>query len=161
MDWGELARTTLLPFFIAVVIVVISLQLLSQTFDITTLALYFAPAVSIIALLYGIYLSKKVLARDTGTPAMQKIAGAIQQGSVAYINRQFKTVLPFTIIIALLLWYALGLGTALTFLLGAFLSGLAGYYGMYMAVRGNVRAASAARRSLRSGRGVRLEDAGE
>ncbi|MDO8340143.1 MAG: sodium-translocating pyrophosphatase [Candidatus Burarchaeum sp.] len=149
MDWGELARTTLLPFVIAIVIVVIGLQLLSQAFDITTLALYFAPAVSILALLYGFYLSKKVLARDTGTPAMQKIAGAIQRGSVAYINRQFKTILPFTIIIALLLWYALGIGTALTFLLGAFLSGLAGYYGMYMAVRGNVRAASAARRSLR------------
>ncbi|VVC04319.1 K(+)-stimulated pyrophosphate-energized sodium pump [Candidatus Burarchaeum australiense] len=149
MDWRELTTTTLLPFMAAVLLVVAGLSVLSGMFDITTLALYFAPAVSVIALLYGIYLSKKVLARDTGTPQMQKIAAAIQQGSVAYINKQFKTILPFTILIALLLWYALGLGTALTFLLGAILSGLAGYYGMYMAVRGNVRAASASRRGLR------------
>jgi len=149
LDWAELAKTTLLPFFVGILIIVGLLNVLAGAFDITTLALYFAPAVSIIALLYGVYLAKKVLARDAGTPEMQKIAGAIQQGSIAYLKRQFKSVLPFTVLIALLLWYALGLGTALTFLLGAFLSGLAGYFGMYMAVRGNVRAASASRRGLR------------
>jgi len=147
MEWGELTRTTFIPFIIAIVVVLAAIIGLAGILDITTFALYFAPFISILALIYGYWLAKRVLANDPGTPQMQKIALAIQQGAVAYLNRQFRSILPFVVLVALLIGYALGIGTALTFLLGALLSSIAGYFGMYMAVRGNVRTAQAASKS--------------
>ncbi|MFA6036326.1 MAG: sodium/proton-translocating pyrophosphatase, partial [Candidatus Micrarchaeia archaeon] len=148
MDMSDFAVKTLLPFAVAVAVVVGCLLGLASSFSITTLALYLAPGVSILALIYGAYQARIVLSYDAGTPQMQKIAGAIREGSDAYLKRQFRSVAPITVALAIILGYALGIGTALTFLLGAILSGLSGYFGMYMAVRGNVRTTSASRKGL-------------
>ncbi|RLG18959.1 sodium-translocating pyrophosphatase [Candidatus Micrarchaeota archaeon] len=149
MEWGELVKTTFIPFIIAIIVVLAAIWSLSEALDITTFALYFAPFISILALFYGYWLARKVLSNDPGTPQMQKIALAIQRGSEAYLNRQFRSIIPFMVILTGILWLTLGLGTALTFLLGALLSAIAGYFGMYMAVRGNVRTAQAAKSGLR------------
>ncbi|UCH77978.1 MAG: sodium/proton-translocating pyrophosphatase, partial [Candidatus Coatesbacteria bacterium] len=103
---------------------------------------------------YALILVGRILKLDPGTPAMQKIAGAIQRGARAYLNRQFKTILLLTAVIGVAMFLtgetlAMQLGRAGAFLLGAFFSGLVGFVGMSLAVRGNVRCASAARSSYK------------
>ncbi len=118
----------------------------------TTLA---AIIVSAIALVYAIVLIVLVLKKDAGTESMQKIAKAIQEGAMAYLNRQFITVAIFAVILFALLAFVLpkgnhndGLLVAIGFIVGAAFSALAGYIGMNVSIRANVRTAQAAKVSL-------------
>ncbi|TMC97744.1 MAG: sodium-translocating pyrophosphatase [Chloroflexi bacterium] len=118
--------------------------------------------IGILAVLFAAYLANFVLRKDTGTPAMQKVADAIFKGAMAFLNRQYRTIAAFAIVAAVvvaLVLYLLGQGdqaakfslawhTAIAFLIGALCSGAAGFIGMYVAVKSNSRTASAATRSL-------------
>ncbi|WGF90551.1 sodium-translocating pyrophosphatase [Marinivivus vitaminiproducens] len=99
-------------------------------------------------LAYGVYARRLVLAEPAGSPAMQAIAGAIQEGARAYLNRQYMTIAGVGVIVFLLLWILLGFLVAFGFLIGAVLSGCAGYIGMNVSVQANVRTAEAAQHGL-------------
>ncbi|MFO1258722.1 MAG: sodium-translocating pyrophosphatase [Gammaproteobacteria bacterium] len=101
-----------------------------------------------IALLYGLYATYTILACPRGNPRMIEITAAIQEGAEAYLNRQYKTIALVGIIIAIALTACLGKYVGIGFLLGAILSGTAGYIGMNISVRANVRTAEAARDGL-------------
>src|SRR5690606_24355124 len=107
-------------------------------------ALVFAIVCGILALAYGIWATRSVLAASTGTPRMQEIAAAIQVGAQAYLNRQYTTIAIVGVIIFLILWFLLGITVGIGFLIGAVLSGAAGYIGMNVSVRANVRTAEGA-----------------
>ena len=113
----------------------------------------------LLALLYGVYLIKRVLALPEGNERMKEIAAAIQVGAKAYLNRQYKTIAAVAIIIFLVIGLVPSLGwvTAIAFLVGAVLSALAGYIGMNVSVRANVRTAEAARGGLASGLKVAVQ----
>jgi K(+)-stimulated pyrophosphate-energized sodium pump len=118
--------------------------------------------VGVLAVLFAGYLARYVLRKDTGTPAMQKVADAIFKGAMAFLNRQYRTIASLAVFAAITIagvLYFISAGsdaarfdlawhTAIAFLIGAFCSGVAGYIGMYVAVKSNVRTASAATRSL-------------
>ena len=116
--------------------------------DIQIIALFGAPATAVIALLYGIYLSRKVLAEDEGSEKLQKIGNAVREGAMAYLYRQFSVVIPIMAVLSLVIALTLGIGTAVTFLLGATFSAIIGYFGMWIAVRANVRTANNALKGL-------------
>ena len=105
-------------------------------------------ATSLLALFYGLYAGRKVFACSTGTARMQEIAAAIQEGANAYLNRQYTTIALVGAIVAALLGWLLGKHAAIGFITGAFLSGIAGYIGMNVSVRANVRTTEAARQGL-------------
>lgn len=112
------------------------------------LGLLLAIICSFVALGYGYYSIKWVLDKPDGNPKMVKIAAAIQEGSSAYFKRQYSAIAYVGIALFFLLWYFLGSLTAVGFLIGAVLSGLAGFIGMYVSVRANVRTAEAASSGL-------------
>src|SRR3989304_9211762 len=99
--------------------------------------LLFALGASILAILYGVYLIRWVLAQDEGSEKMKEIASAIQDGAKAYLNRQYRTIFMVAILVFGVLLFALGTNTAFGFLIGAFSSALAGYIGMNISVRAN------------------------
>ena len=105
-------------------------------------------ACGLFALYYAYDTSKRVFSAGTGTEEMQKIAGAIQEGAQAYLNRQYKTIAIVGVIVAVLLAWALSGLVALGFVLGAVLSGVAGYIGMTVSVRANIRTTAAARQGM-------------
>ena len=104
----------------------------------------------LLALVYGLFTARSILAASAGTPKMKEIAAAIQEGASAYLNRQYLTISLVGIVICVGLGLLLGLHVALGFLIGAVLSGLAGYIGMNVSVRANVRTAAAAKDSMRA-----------
>ncbi len=108
----------------------------------------FVFSAGILSLVFAAAFALYVSRQDQGSEAMIKIAGAIQEGSKAFLSRQYKTVTTFTVAVGVILYIALGFATALSFVLGAFLSALAGYIGMTVSVKANVRCASAAGRGL-------------
>ena len=102
-------------------------------------------ACGVLAILYGVFASRSVLSTSGGNEKMQEIAGAIQEGAQAYLNRQYITIGLVGIVIGVVLGLLLGIYPAIGFFLGAILSGAAGYIGMHISVRANVRTADAAR----------------
>ena len=102
-----------------------------------------------LALIYGIIASRSVLSADAGSERMREIAEGIQEGAAAYLNRQYTTIAIVGGVVALVLWWALDHWVAIGFLIGAVLSGAAGYIGMHVSVRANVRTTEAAKTGLK------------
>jgi K(+)-stimulated pyrophosphate-energized sodium pump len=105
-------------------------------------------ACGLLAVLYGVFASRAILAEPSGTDRMRAIAAAVQEGASAYLNRQYTTIAIVGVIIAAFLGWRLGWYVAIGFIIGAVLSAAAGYIGMNISVRSNVRTAEAARSGL-------------
>ncbi len=111
--------------------------------------LLFALGASVISILYGVYLIKWILSKDEGNEKMKEIASAIQEGAKAYLNRQYKTIFLVAVVVFGVLLFTLGVNTAFGFLIGAAASALAGYIGMNISVRANVRTTEAAKKGMK------------
>ncbi|WP_371362847.1 K(+)-stimulated pyrophosphate-energized proton pump [Sporomusa rhizae] len=110
--------------------------------------LYFAPIAGIVALAFAAYLMTSVLKENPGNQKMQDISQAIFEGAMAFLNRQYKTLIPFTIVIFFILFFVDGYKLAVSFLVGAVCSAIAGYVGMTSTTKSNARTTEAARHSL-------------
>lgn len=144
-----------------------------QEFDAAFKALHgniFGPAIlaaGVIGLLYAWYLRTTVGHEDPGTEKMQEVAGLIQQGAYAYLNRQFRTIAVMVVLLFIALFFsakgeslAVQIGRPIAFLLGCFASGITGYMGMTLAVRGNVRTTAAARTSAKDALNIAFKSGG-
>lgn len=111
----------------------------------------FALVSSVVAILYGLFLIRVVLKKGTGDSKMQVIAEAIQQGASAYLNRQYKTIGIIAIVLFLIIGFIpmLGWTMAISFIFGAILSAVAGYIGMNVSVRANIRTTEEAKKGLK------------
>ncbi len=110
--------------------------------------LIFSIVSALFAVLYSAYLTYKILKLPKGTPDMVEIADAIAEGASAYLKRQYTVIGFISAAIFVLMWFTLGSLSAISFLIGAFLSALAGFVGMNVAVRTNVRCAKAAQKGI-------------
>ena len=114
----------------------------------------FALVCGVIAILYGIWASRSVLSQSPGNQRMQEIAAAIQEGARAYLNRQYLTIGVVGIVIFIVLLVLFDIKVGAGFLIGAILSGVAGYIGMNVSVRANVRTTEGARKGLEHALGI-------
>ena len=125
---------------------------------------WIVPVAGIAAIMFAAFLAWDVLRRDTGTPAMKQVADMIYEGAMAFLHRQYSTIMSLAVVAAigmgLLLGFLenwdLGWRTSVAFIVGACCSALAGFIGMFVAVKSNVRTASAAQRSLKEAINVAL-----
>ncbi len=113
--------------------------------------LYLIILAGIIAVVYSYFLSNQIISSSPGNSKMQEIAEAIQIGAKAYLNRQYKTIAIVGVVVLIIISYFFSLLVGLGYLIGALLSGVAGYVGMLISVKANVRTAEASRKSLQSG----------
>lgn len=111
---------------------------------------WFSIISSLAAIAYGAFLIMRIMKKPVGNERMQEIAGAIQAGAKAYLNRQYRTIALIAVVLFIALWLSLGIKIAVGFILGAILSAVAGYIGMNVSVRSNIRTAEAARSGLAS-----------
>jgi len=112
------------------------------------MGLGFALLCAIVAILYGAFSIKWIMSKPTGSDRMRQIAAAVQEGASAYLNRQYTTIAIVGAVLFVIIFIALGWQTAIGFAIGALLSGAAGFIGMHVSVRANIRTAEAARESL-------------
>lgn len=119
--------------------------------------LLFSLVAAIIAIVYGFVLAKIILKKPAGGDKMKEIASAIQVGAKAYLNRQYRTIAIIAVILFIILWVALGFTMAMGFLVGAVLSSIAGYIGMNISVRANVRTCEAAKGGLKKALNVAVQ----
>ena len=115
------------------------------------MALYLILGCGVLALIYGAWTISSVLSMSPGNARMQEIAAAIQEGAGAYLNRQYMTVAIVGVVVLILAFFLFGWQVAVGYFIGATLSGIAGYVGMNVSVRANVRTAQAASESLAKG----------
>ncbi|HEY5543799.1 MAG TPA: sodium/proton-translocating pyrophosphatase, partial [Candidatus Binatia bacterium] len=128
----------------------------------------FVIVISFLSLAFAVYLARSVMQRDTGTPRMQEISNAIKEGAEAFLSRQNRTIISFSAVLAALIFvlYAyfrtpspadpvppvqMAFWTTFSFVLGALCSVIAGYVGMWVSIRANIRTAAAVRTSLNDG----------
>ncbi len=112
---------------------------------------------AVLALAYGWYLIKWIDKQPNGNERMQSMAKAIQEGARAYLARQYKTIAYVAVAVFILLWTMIDLNTALGFLVGAVFSGIAGYAGMMVSVKANIKTAQAAKKGLSEGLDVAVK----
>jgi K(+)-stimulated pyrophosphate-energized sodium pump len=113
------------------------------------LALWLSIGAGALAVLFGVFSTRWILNQSAGNERMQTIAAAVQEGAKAYMNRQYFTISMVGVVVALVLGFSpLGWATAIGFVIGSVFSGSAGYIGMYVSVRANVRTAEAARHGV-------------
>ena len=111
--------------------------------------LWIAPVSGVLSIIAAGLIAYTVLKADAGDAKMKEIAGFVQEGAMAYLNKQYTVIGIAAIVLAAIIWPVLGWQLALTFIVGAVFSGAAGYVGMNVSVRANVRTAAAARKSLK------------
>lgn len=121
---------------------------------------YWSMLAAFVALLFTFYLAQKVKKQKTGSEKMNEISDSIHQGAMAYLKRQYKIIAIFAVVVTIILYFARGWELSLSFLYGAVSSAIAGFIGMNIATRANVRTAEAARSSLNKALAVAFSSGG-